>query len=395
MKTSAPVPLDAGPTAADRSGGRANPLVAIARAWDRFWFTPRDPTVLGLIRICCGLLTLYVHLGYTGDLQDFFGEHAWVDRPALQWFRHELAWQPMPSDWTETVREPYAKGYYAWSIFYHVTDPTGVMLIHAGVLVVMFLFTIGFCTRVTSVLTWVGAISYIQRSVAGLFGFDTMMNIVLLYLMVGSSGAALSVDRLIARYRAGRRARAARRAPPAPVPPTPSVSANLSLRLIQINLCIIYFAAGLSKLQGSSWWNHTAIWYTVVNPEFSPIHIGLYRAFFVFLARHRPLLELFMSFGVILTEFVEIGFPFLIWRPSMRWTMIAGAVAMHTGIAIHMGLATFSLMMVIMVMSFIPQEAVERLLGLLGRLGEAWRSRARAPEKAVEVDRSRREKVRG
>ena len=30
-----------------------------ARAWDRFWFTPADPTVLGAIRICCGVITLY------------------------------------------------------------------------------------------------------------------------------------------------------------------------------------------------------------------------------------------------------------------------------------------------------------------------------------------------
>ena len=52
---------------------------------------------------------------------------------------------------------------------------------------------------VTSVLTWIAAVGYIHRTQQILFGMDTMMNILLIYLMIGNSGAALSVDRLVAR----------------------------------------------------------------------------------------------------------------------------------------------------------------------------------------------------
>src|SRR5262249_6064555 len=93
----------------------------------------------------------------------------------------------------------WQRGLYTWSIWFHVTDPGWMVATHVAVLVVMFLFAIGFCTRVTSVLTWMAAVSYIQRSTVTLFGGDTMMNILLIYLMIGPSGAALSVDRLLAR----------------------------------------------------------------------------------------------------------------------------------------------------------------------------------------------------
>ncbi len=68
------------------------------------------------------------------------------------------------------------------------------------VVLMAFLFMIGFCTRVTSALTWMASLWYIHRSPVVLFGVDTMQMIMLLYLMIGPSGAALSVDRLIARW---------------------------------------------------------------------------------------------------------------------------------------------------------------------------------------------------
>ena len=49
-----------------------------------------------------------------------------------------------------------AGGFPGW------TEP--LKSVHALILLSMFLFTIGFCTRVTSVLAWAGALSYIHRA---------------------------------------------------------------------------------------------------------------------------------------------------------------------------------------------------------------------------------------
>src|SRR5437899_12099614 len=60
------------------------------RAWDRFWFRPADPTTPGLMRICCGLMLLYIRLAYTFDLQTFVGSHARFDLQPAHEFRSDL-----------------------------------------------------------------------------------------------------------------------------------------------------------------------------------------------------------------------------------------------------------------------------------------------------------------
>src|SRR5205823_4783009 len=70
-------------------------------AWNRFWFRPADPTTLGLIRICCGLIILYVHLAYTFDLQALFGEHAWLDLPSISKMRLRGPTLAPPAGWDE------------------------------------------------------------------------------------------------------------------------------------------------------------------------------------------------------------------------------------------------------------------------------------------------------
>jgi hypothetical protein len=86
-------------------------------AWDRFWFRPADPTTLGLIRICCGLITLYVHLAYSYDLQEFFGRDAWYNLETANSFRHEAPWVAPPTSWDQaaTIDMPPGQVEMQWS----------------------------------------------------------------------------------------------------------------------------------------------------------------------------------------------------------------------------------------------------------------------------------------
>jgi hypothetical protein len=353
------------------------------RAWDRFWFQPVSPTLLGLIRICVGFLALYVHLAYTVDLQEFFGEHAWVGRSDIDDFRHNQPVMAPIATWEDPTftipRTPeeiqyrlkwgmpsemaYDHGYINWSIWYHVSNPRAMAVVHGLVLLSLFCFAIGFCTPVTSVLSWLGIASYLHRSPTTLFGMDTMMNLLVLYLVVGQSGAALSVDRLFIRYWRASRAIRLKKQPVDDVPPR--VSANLALRLIQINLCCIYLVSGISKLQGGAWWRLNAVWGTLANPEFSPLYFPPFYALLSWLCRHRLLWEAAISSASLFTLVLEIGFPFLVWRPRCRPVMICMAVMLHAGIACFMSLNTFSLMMVFMVLSFVDPQAIDRWLNRL------------------------------
>ena len=55
-------------------------MTATADGWNAFWYTPADPTLLGLIRTLTGLMLLYTHAVWGLVLHDFFGPDAWISR---------------------------------------------------------------------------------------------------------------------------------------------------------------------------------------------------------------------------------------------------------------------------------------------------------------------------
>jgi hypothetical protein len=276
----------------------------------------------------------------------------------------------------------YDRGHYVFSLWFAVTDPDAQAAVHGFIVAMAFLFLIGFCTRLTAALTWFGSLCYIHRSPTILFGADTMMNILLLYLMIAPSGAALSVDRWIARWWSGAKPGMLRRwfafwrrpmasgeeiAPSAfSVQIQPSVSANIATRLLQIHLCMIYLFAGLAKLLGPSWWNGTALWGVLANFEMAPMRFRAYTSFLGWLGSNPLYYGLFVTLGTFFTLVFEITYPFLIWRPSLRWFFLGSAILLHGLIGLMMELGTFALLMLAMNMIFLRKEEAYWLLSWLG-----------------------------
>jgi hypothetical protein len=333
-------------------------LKGFLRGWDRFWFAPTDPITLCLMRLCVGLVVLYLHIAYCFDLLSYVGrDQAWLDGKIITIVRYEWPAVGPAADWF-APNQVVGHGQYTWSVFFHMGDPVWIYTFHICFLVVIVMFALGLWTRITSVLVWAGAIGYVHRAPTTLFGMDVMMMILLFYLMIGPSGATLSLDRLLEYWRERRR-----RGPGYVLPPlAPSVTANFIIRLVQIHFCFIYAASGLSKLLGSSWWGGTALWATFANYSFAPVHVPIYRWCLEFLTQHRLLWELVMEGGVAFTLFTEIGLPFLIWVPRWRWFMIICSTLLHLGIGLFMGLVCFSLFMLCLLSSFLPPETVRHLL---------------------------------
>jgi hypothetical protein len=362
-----------------RTGQHESLLRTIWGAWENFWFRPSAPTTLALMRIFAGLIMLYVHFGYALALQSYVGRDAWVNNhPLGDYLRHKipitapiLGW-PKPGD-TEPPVELIVNGQPLWSVYFHIEDPFWIGMVHAGVMLATLLFTLGFATRITSVLTWAAGVMYINRASTTLFGMDTMTNLGLLYLMIGPCGAALSVDRWLEVRRFRRE-----HGPDEPVPPVRLASATFATRLVQINFCFIYMMAGMSKLLGATWWNGTAPNLVLLNYSFAPFNVGLYTKFIGWLAQHRLLWEVIMSGGVLFTLFTELGVPFLIWNSKMRWFMMCCSALLHTQIGLLMGLVTFSLMMLVLLLAFIPPEVSEQVLA---GLSDSFRRLGRASQK--------------
>jgi hypothetical protein len=175
---------------------------------------------------------------------------------------------------------------------------------------------------------------------------------------------------------------------PAPLPPAkpePSVSANVAVRLIQIHVCIIYLVAGLAKLLGKAWWEGTAVWGTLANFEFAPMQYEAYNWVLRMFGKNRFAFELFLTVSAYFTLVFEIGYAFLIWRPSLRWVILGMAIILHGFIGLFMGLKTFSLMMLVMNMAFLkPSEVRWALSWFASKTGPPAESRApKTPEPDV------------
>jgi Vitamin K-dependent gamma-carboxylase len=308
----------------------------VARDWNAFWYTPADPTLLGLLRIFTGLMLVYTHAVWGLALNDFFGPTSWLS-PAL-------------------VRSIEA-GQYTYSFWFWVPSQW-MWPAYALSMVIFVLFTLGLWTRLTSVLSLFTAISYAHRVPAALFGLDQINVMLTLYLSIGPSGQNLSLDRWLLMRRLGRNAPA----------PAPSASANLAQRLIQFHMCVIYLFAGLSKLQGPSWWSGEAMWRAFANLEYQSLDM-------TWLAWHPWLVNMMTHVSVVW----EISFCVLIWKPLWRPVMLAGAVVMHVGIGLCLGMWTFGLIMLVGCASFLPNEWVRRIVSAIDK---------RRGTSAIELDRS-------
>jgi hypothetical protein len=171
--------------------------------------------------------------------------------------------------------------------------------------------------------------------------------------MSGASGQALSLDRVVARWRARRQVGIGRH-PFAGLTEGDSaprtVSANLGLRLIQLHLALVYGSAGLSKLMGTEWWNGTALEMILLTPEFRRLNPSWFLA-------HPSLLQLATHAGLAL----EIAYPVLIWIRPLRPLVLGSVVLMHLGIDLMLGLTEFGLSMVAANIAFVALRRPEDL----------------------------------
>jgi hypothetical protein len=281
--------------------------------WERFFFSPADPIVVGLLRILLGTL-LFWSIAILGmDLHDYVGSDGWISPEAVREYLHENA----PG---------------AWSLWLFVPDRWST-LAWLGCLVCVALFTVGYASRVTALLAWAVALSTVRRAPAALFGFDYMLTTWTFYLAAfGASGQALSVDRLL--QDRGTRSTGLNRVEADPRPRN-STSANLTIRMIQLHLCLIYGSAGLSKLMAVEWWNGTALEMIMLTPEFRRFDL-------VWLAAYPFLLNLATHFGL----FLEISYPVFIWVPKLRPLVIVSTALLHLGIDLILGLTEFGATMI-------------------------------------------------
>ncbi len=276
------------------------------REWNVFWHRPADPGVLGLIRVLTGLILIYSHGVWGLALEDFFGPYGWVSR--------DLARNAPGVD-------------QAYSFWWYVPE-SWLWPAYLASMAVLVVFTLGLWTRVSSILAFLVVVSFVQRVPEALFGLDKLQVILTFYLAIGDSGKALALDSR-------------------QCPARPTAMANLGQRLIQVHMCMIYLFAGLDKLRGTSWWTGEAMWLALANHEYRTIDV-------TWLAWHPWALNALCHCSIIL----ELSFCVLVWLPMWRPLVLTAMIGLHVGIGATLGLWTFSLIMIVGCLSFLPNASV-------------------------------------
>ena len=303
-------------------------LGRISSTWTDFWFTPRDPFALCVMRCLVGWMAFYSTFVWGIDIESFL-------------FPHGYNSAEMVSHYLTEFEGPFALSFWFWV-------PVGwIYPIHYLCLAITFCFMIGLYTRVTSVMSFIILVSYAYRARFSNYGLDQILTILTLYLCLAPSGAYLSVDRLIQRYRGVRKSLA--ETGRAIIPTVqPTVMTNLATRFTQFHYCVIYLAAGTGKLFGESWWDGSAMWRSLANAEYQTLDMTW--------MAYIPYATMALTH---LTIYWEVSFAFLVWRPLTRPVVLLLGLGMHFGIGLFMGMWTFATCMMFGYLAFVEPQMVK------------------------------------
>lgn len=280
----------------------------------------------------------------------------------------------LPEKWAEAVpwldgwvSEDAAERWRDWG-----AEPAAGYAAFGAWMLSLVTLTLGWRTRLSSVVAWALATSIECRLAWLSNGGDSLLRAGLFYLMLSPAGAAWSLDALRRQRKAARRGEAP--AGPVLIPPW-------SVRLMQIQFALVYFFTGLVKLSGpyfdddgnftQDWLNGEAV-YWVINDI--AVARWPYAWLPVPLAVCRLLSWATLSF--------EIGFPlFVLFRRLRPWLLLAG-VAFHLGIWVHTEVGWFSPVSLCWYALFLSGERVERVARSARHLAAGQARRAPSPTPA-------------
>ncbi|WP_338780781.1 HTTM domain-containing protein [Streptomyces sp. DG1A-41] len=246
-------------------------------------------------------------------------------------------------------------------------------------LITSALFTLGWRTRVMSVLFAVVVTSFHARAIFMTDGGDNLVLLMALYLVLTACGRRWSLD--------ARRNRL--KSVPADNTPQPARSLltrqlrdarttlvtvvhNCGMFVIAAQVCVLYGSAGLYKVQGPSWGSGTAVHYALNLELFRP-----WPALSHFVDEH----TLVIAIVGYMTVLLQVAFPFVLFG-RLKYPVLTLLLGMHIGIAVLLGLPLFSGAMIIADAVFLPDRFYTFLPRLCRRV--LRRTDGRRPASGVE-----------
>jgi predicted DCC family thiol-disulfide oxidoreductase YuxK len=306
-------------------------FTALVHAWSRIWFQSMPTTPLEITRIGVGAVLLFNYVPATPYLHFFWGDDGWMF-PSLLFDGGTDMWMQ--------------------SVFFYFTVPWQWIAFHIFFLFCCLAFMLGWRTSWVKWVVLIGQISYAYRNPALTYGVDQIVVALLVILCFAPIGRAMSLDRVRAVHKAKRDDIEAR------LPAYAGPWAGACIRLMQIQMAVLFFFSCVEKIRGDEWWDGDALWVLFASIDF-------YNGTVVDLFASQYWL---VNVATYLTLLIEIAFPFLIWQRATRPYLLAAAIFLHLQFALFLGLPYFSFVMIMGHMSFLRPE-------WLARLGVWWKGR--------------------
>ncbi len=284
-------------------------VAAAAQSWRRFWFRLQPAYTLGLVRMAFSVVAIGWTISLLPDLYPLFGPHGIVPH--------------QPGD-----------GFY-WGVFAIWTSERALLIGWAVLLVSSVALAIGWHSRLAALAVYVLILSFQHRDPWAWNGGDVTVRIEALVLALSPCGAALSLDQA----RSTGTFWSAQQRP------------QWAVRLLQLQMSLIYLASALSKINGATWPHGTAVSYALRLPDLvlvSPPHW----------VTNSPLL---MNAATWATLVIELSLGLLVWNRRLRPWVLAVGVVMHTIIMLTVAVGFFTLAMFVLYLAFISPETVQRL----------------------------------
>ncbi len=301
-----------------------------------------------LIRIAFGLLILYFYFIHYGQRRFLWGPNGMQE--------HETFTQNLITTSNFSLYQLNDSILYFEIIF------------HMGI-VVALLFTLGFMGRLTAILNFVFIWSLQHVNVLILDGGDNVMRIILFYLLFANTTAFFSLDR----YRRKEKI-------PSSITATPISNSfhNLAILASIIQVSFMYLTSGMHKIMGEVWQNGTALYYILQVDEYT-------HPFFKEFILSSNILLLIGAYGAI---FAQITYPFLLFNRYTKYIAIFNIIAMHVGIAIVMGLFTFSATMISIQLLLLKDKEYAWAYAIIKNLSSKWKLRKGRKYEAEHVEQA-------
>lgn len=304
----------------------------IQKTWqrfDEFWFGQVDSRVYALLRIVFAIVALANLIDLWPDRFAFFADTGIVD---LEVTKQNIGHAPR------------------FSVFFLSSSEamvTGTMLVAAGALVCLAL---GVFPRIAAVLAFVWQLSYSHRSFPIIHGWDVLLRILALFIMISPMGSRMRLPNLWL-------PREPEKQPEKKVEYVP----RYGLNLIQIQLAVVYWQTVWLKLDDIYWRN---------GEFFSYFMMSMYSRFQSRAWAEWQTLSCIMTYSTLA---IELALPFLLYFKRTRWFGFFLGFGLHFGILVTSRIWLFSIVVLIPYLAFLDGDDVKQLKSAskwtLSRLG--------------------------